>query len=734
MAMTARAMTTQVGRVGIARLPRVEPLASALLLLAVLGGLALVLASTPIAARGDYGQWLMTSRFYLGQDVPDYRMISALPPVIPLFLALVQSFVPDPVGALQVVNVLLMAGLGLSFFAAGLALGRRALAGVFAVVIGLLVTDRYLELFAFGGLLQAGSVMFTSLSVAAFVRAGRGPRLERSWWALGSVALALAALSHVGAGTVAVPVGLAVAGVGVFRLRGLGWPVLRHALVPVIIGLTVLAAYWLVVLLPASGDYVSNPASLGYRGPERLFSALFDYWPTGVVIVVGMATVGVGALTEALRRTADRYMVLLAWTGVTWGALLVAVVIGASTDYPRFAPVLLAPLVVASALALLGLARWFALYLHALAPRSRPSVWVLAAAGVVVLAAIPFAVSRYDRQATTYQPRDAEALTEAVVWVDQALPDSELAVLTGVRDGKWLEGLTGREALFSLPVRYAFRPVEWQRSVDADALLRSTAALTNEYFFLKFTDQAMAGELAVPTSLLLGANHGGEYVELLRLAPSATRVFSVDGEASAAELTAVDVRREWTERVASIRTDWQGVAGTTPVTLVRTVRLWQDGATLRLADLTSGVGLESVLSPPQGMSFTLIDITGREARVCFTRIGVQDPCLRIFAVQADAVIEPTTGGGLRIRTVGSSRLDVLVTALTGSGPSVGLGVLDPAGLVATHQVGAALMVATDPSFAFRRERLEALGFHVMHTSGPYAVLVRDDLLAPGARP
>jgi len=66
MAMTARAMTTQLGQVGMARLPRVEPLASLLLLLAVLGGLALVLANTPIAARGDYGQWLMTSRFYMG--------------------------------------------------------------------------------------------------------------------------------------------------------------------------------------------------------------------------------------------------------------------------------------------------------------------------------------------------------------------------------------------------------------------------------------------------------------------------------------------------------------------------------------------------------------------------------------------------------------------------------------------------------------------------------------------
>ncbi|MGH2462216.1 MAG: hypothetical protein ACRDFZ_01145, partial [Candidatus Limnocylindria bacterium] len=175
----------------------------------------------------------------------------------------------------------------------------------------------------------------------------------------------------------------------------------------------------------------------------------------------------------------------------------------------------------------------------------------------------------------------------------------------------------------------------------------------------------------------------------------------------------------------------QGLVGTSQVSLVRTVRLWQDGATLRLADTTTGVGLESVLSPPIGMSITALDITGQEARVCFTRIGAQDPCLRIFAVQDDAVVEATADGGLRIRTAGSSSLDVLVTTLTASGPSVGLGVLDPRGLVATHQVGAALLVTSDPSFAFRRDRLETLGFHVAHVSGPYAVLMRDDLVLEG---
>lgn len=732
MAVSTRVLTAGAEQVGRARLPRLEPLASVLLVLVVLGGLGVVLLATPIVARGDYGQWLMTSRYYLGLDVPDYRTITSLPPVVPIFLSVVHTVVPDPVGTLQIANAMLMAGLGVSLFLVGMALTRRALAGLLAVVIGFLVTDRFLELFAFGGLLQSASVMFTALSVAAFVRAGRGPELERTWWAIGSGVLALAALSHVGAGTVAVPVGLAVAGLSLVRLRHLGWPVLRHALVPVLVGLSAVGVYWLLVLLPASRDYVTNPASLGYRGPERLFSALFEYWPTAMVIVVGMGTVLIGALTEALRWAVDRYVYLLAWTGVTWGALIAAVVTGAATDYPRFAPVLLAPMVVASALALFGLTRWVGLYLHTQAPRSRPSVWVVMAATAVVIAAVPFAVSRYDRQAAIYQPRDADALTDAVLWVDQTLPDPDLAVLTAVRDGKWLEGLTGRAALFGLPVRYAFRPTEWQRSVDADTILRSTAALTNEYFFVKFTDDAVAASGQVPTSALIGVNHGGEYVELLRLAPTGTTVSSSDGAITAAQMTAMAARRDVTDAMVSLRTEFGGRAGSSDVSLVRTVRLWEGGATLRLTDRSSGIGLASVLAPPSGMAFTSIAITGSEAQVCFTRIGAREPCLRILAVQDDAVLEATADGALAVRTADSASLDLLVTALTASGPSVGLGALDPGQLVTSHRIGAALLVATDPSYAFRRERLEALGFQVAHTSGPYEVLVRNDLLPGGA--
>ncbi|MEX1157068.1 MAG: hypothetical protein WED12_07860, partial [Chloroflexota bacterium] len=62
-----RELTVQV----TLRLPTLDfwPL---LLLGSVLLGCAWVLATTEIGS-GDYGQWLMTARPYLGESVPDYR-------------------------------------------------------------------------------------------------------------------------------------------------------------------------------------------------------------------------------------------------------------------------------------------------------------------------------------------------------------------------------------------------------------------------------------------------------------------------------------------------------------------------------------------------------------------------------------------------------------------------------------------------------------------------------------
>ncbi|MGH9174028.1 MAG: hypothetical protein ACRD1H_06705, partial [Vicinamibacterales bacterium] len=306
-----------------------------LALLLMAATVAFVVARMPIDGRGDYGQWLMTSRYYLGQDVPDYRTITALPPLIPFLLAGTRLIIPDPGIALQVFNVALLVALLASMYLVAAAVFANRVAGLFAVALAFLVTDRFLELFAFGGLLQAGAIVFTLVSVAAFVQAGRHPGASRGWWTLGSLSLALAALSHVGTGLLAVPVCFSVALISALRTTRSATALqngvdagdsrriqprlanrrrgLRAVLGAMVIPLAVLA-YWLVVLLPASVEYVTNPASLNYRGPDRLVKGLLSYWPTISVIAIGVAVLVIGATRDLLQRRLGPYVLLCVWT------------------------------------------------------------------------------------------------------------------------------------------------------------------------------------------------------------------------------------------------------------------------------------------------------------------------------------------------------------------------------------------------------------------------------------
>ena len=193
---------------------RAQAWAPMLTVLAVLVGLALILVATPIVGRGDYGQWLMTSRFYLGEPVPDYRDHRRA--------AAADSDVPGRGPAVRSRSSRCAPGVERAAPGRPRAepvrgwRGSRsgAIAGVSSVAIGLLVTDRFLELFALrGGLLQAGSVMFTSFSVAAFVQAGEGPGpsppVVDCRQRIACPCRPVARRS----GTLAVPVGLAAAGI-----------------------------------------------------------------------------------------------------------------------------------------------------------------------------------------------------------------------------------------------------------------------------------------------------------------------------------------------------------------------------------------------------------------------------------------------------------------------------------------------------------------------------------------
>jgi hypothetical protein len=506
-------------------------------------------------------------------------------------------------------------------------------------------------------------------------------------------------------------------------LRHLGWePLWQALLLPILAGAGV-ALYWLVVLLPASGAYLTNPASLAYRGPDRLFAALFSYWPTTVVVAVGGTYLLAGVLLDLWRLRIGGSLYVFAWMAVTWGALGYSAVAGAATDYPRFATLLLAPLAVAAGAATAWIVDAVERRMTAIGPeplrgRVVPGVFLLA-----VLAAAPLTVGRYQRQVGAYQPRDATSLTAAVDWVDATVAEGR-AVLTEVRDGKWLEGLTGREALFSQPVRYAFRSAEWQRSADADALLRSSETLTSGYITALFIDTA--GRLpSVPSDLLVRTNHGGEFVDVLRMPPRATLIDGPDGEVAADELAPMRAARATSDREASVRTVWQA-SGTDRLTLTQTVTTYQEGTTVRIVQRAPGHGLSTELAPAFGTTMTRLDISGTKAVACFTELGGTAPCVRIHATHPDAQIVATAAGGLRVDSGSGTRIDILVTALTAGDASVGLGLIQPSRVVDGYGVGAALLYAADPAYRARLARLEALGFEEARSFGPYRVLLASE--------
>src|SRR5205823_6309831 len=122
-------------RAALARLASETWALPLLLTLAVAAGIGFVSAITPISGRGDFGQWLMTSRYYLGQGVPSYRVVTDLPPLVPALLAVIRIGIQDPAIALQTLNILVLLGLALSFFAVGAVLLDDPIGGLLSAVV-----------------------------------------------------------------------------------------------------------------------------------------------------------------------------------------------------------------------------------------------------------------------------------------------------------------------------------------------------------------------------------------------------------------------------------------------------------------------------------------------------------------------------------------------------------------------------------------------------------------------
>lgn len=693
-----------------------------LLLGAVLLGGAWVLATAAIGS-GDYGQWLMTARPYLGELIPDYRAASAVPPVTPLLLSFVVRLAGDPAQGIHLFAVVLLLALGLSAYATGSTLFGTRMAGLLASIGALLLTDRFLELFAFGGLLQAGAIVFLWLGIAALFKAGTRPTRERAWWIAGGLAIGLAALTHVGTASIAVPTGLAVGVLSTVRAAP-AWRARLRRLLPLGVSIAGVGVYWLFVLLPGGTEFARNPASLAYRGPGRLLEGLTEYWPALVMAAVAVLGLVFGVVDERRRRAIGPWTMVATWTAITLAVVLAAVLAGAATDYPRFATPLLAPVVIAAAGAGASGMRMAAGRLTLALRWGTPAAWSVGLAGLLVAVTAWPAMIAFGTQANGYRMADPASLQQAVSWMEaNAAPGA--TVLAPVREGKWIEGLSGRPALYSSAVRYSFRPEEWRRSLAADTLLRSGGALVNGYFFVRLTDEV--ADAAVPRGMAIGVNHGGEYLDLLRIAPAETRILDATG-ATVATLPNLpgERRNEITDGLAaSVISSWKGERQGAAVSFRQVVSLEAGAATLEIraaATTTAEAPFELNLRPAE-QPLTGLSLTETGAELTFAQAGSGAPSLRVLLEGAGATLEGLEDGGLRVRSPGGP-IRLLITDLTGaSSPTIGSGFLEPSQLVASYDIGAVLLVR-DPAFESRRIRLVALGFQLRQIFGPYAVMVR----------
>lgn len=693
-----------------------------LLLGSVLMGLVWVLATTEIGS-GDYGQWLMTARPYLEEGVPAYRAASAVPPVMPFLLGVTVRVTGDPLLGVHLFAVLLLVALGLSAYLAGASFFGTRWAGLLALVGAFLLTDRFMELFAFGGLLQAGAIVLLWLGAAALMRAGRPGRWEWAWWASGGLCIGLASVTHVGTATIVVPVGLVIGLLSAMRVA----PTWRQRLIrlaPLGAALAVAGAYWLLFLLPGGTEFARNPASLTYRGPLRLLEGLTAYWPGVLMIGLGLVGTGVGLAGELHRRVIGRWTILAAWMAVTLLVVMAAVWTGAATDYPRFATPLLAPLVIAAAGAAVRLIREAGGWLASILPSGSAAGWSVSLVIALVMASVPPAVIAFGTQANGYRLVDRGSLVQAVAWIDGNVP-AGATVVAPVREGKWIEGLSGRPALFSSAVRYSFRPEEWRRSLAADAVLRSAGALVNEFFFARFTDGVAAS--SVPRTLVIGVNHGGEYLDLLKIAAPGTRLLEADGLTTLATLpNLAGVARSATAdgTTASVTSSWTAERHGGPVTFRQIVSVRDGSSTLEIrasAATAAPAGFDLELTSG-GVALTGLGLIDQAAALTFAQAGSSTPRVRVVVSGESATLEPLPDGGLRVHSPGGP-IRLLITDLSGAdSPTVGAQFLDPAQLISSYGVSAVLLVM-DPAFEGRRTRLEALGFHVAQTVGPYAVMV-----------
>jgi len=453
-------------------------------------------------------------------------------------------------------------------------------------------------------------------------------------------------------------------------------------------------------------------------------NALTTYLPNAILVVAGVLAMVIGAARELRRRAFGPYLWLALWTAAAWGLLAVAVVKGAGTDYSRFAYLLLPPLVLAAAGGITSVARAL-VPLSRLGPlgvRSRGEAALVVMTVLATLAA-PLAIDNYRIRAKVFVMPDDQAALRAIGRLDVALAGQDSTILVSPPNfGANVEAFTGRPTLTRSPIRYAFRAGQWERSIDATVLMSASVALTNENFLVRWSGPLVGATQVATGTLTVAANHGGEFVNLLSLAPEDETFLDAGALTLATLPLGLTERHEGTDRV-DVRTEWRG-PGDDIAFVARTVGLSAEADSMSITEASSAGPTRSLLRVAPGIALASYESTGdQEARLCFSKRGNTNPCV-IVAVEGTGARLIEDDKAFAIEGGQDGRTTVRITALSEGRSFVGLALRDPTEIIERYGVGAVVLSVNSPQDLAALPRLTALGFTETFDEGIYRVLLR----------
>jgi hypothetical protein len=342
---------------------------------------------------------------------------------------------------------------------------------------------------------------------------------------------------------------------------------------------------------------------------------------------------------------------------------------------------------------------------------------------ILATLAAPLAIDNYRVRARVFVMPDDQAVLRAIGNLDIAMAGQDSTILVSPPNvGANVEAFTGRPTLTRSPIRYAFRAGQWERSIDATVLMSASVAMTNENFLVRWDGPVVGMAQAATGTMTVAANHGGEFVNLLTLAPE-DETFPDAGSLTLAGLPAGLTERHAGTDTIDVRTEWRG-PGDDVAFVARTVALGAGADSMTLTEQSSAGPTRSLLRVAPGIALASYEAAGdQEARFCFSKRGNTNPCVSV-AVEGTGARLVRDEKAFAIEGAQDGRTTVRITALSAGRSFVGLALRDPAQIVERYGVAAVILSLNSPQDLAALPRLTALGFTESFDEGIYLVRLR----------